>query len=318
MPIGDPSRTEPEQNIVFTSSPVLQPEDSVSWTGGFVWTPRFIPGLTLTVDLWDIERIGQFLFSTTQGILQREQFGGLLPGEIVQRDATGYITQIFLPVINSGSTRANGVDFGLQYVYATSFGTFTSLTQASYLNSYKYKQTSMSRTVQLVGNSTGGIDGSSNDAFLRWRGIQRLDWAWKGWDVIGTLRYTDGFHELKPFGNNHWVKQTWVIDGQASYDFTFVPPVENQPVAGYSKDATDMERGKDGKMVASALAQTANYGLPVWQRVLNGTTITIGCDNIFGQDPPAAYGSGSNSTKYPGFLYDATGRFVYISLTKKF
>ena len=52
---------------------------------------------------------------------------------------------------------------------------------------------------------------------------------------------------------------------------------------------------------------------------MNGTSITLGCSNVFGQDPPKAYGyGGGNSTKYPGFLYDATGRFVYVQLTKKF
>ena len=40
VPIGDPSRTESEQNVVFTSSPALQPEDSVSFTAGLVWTPK--------------------------------------------------------------------------------------------------------------------------------------------------------------------------------------------------------------------------------------------------------------------------------------
>ncbi len=68
----------------------------------------------------------------------------------------------------------------------------------------------------------------------------------------------------------------------------------------------------------SAVAQTAAYGVPVWQRVLNGTTITVGCDNIFGQDPPKAYGFGGNSVGYPDFIYDATGRFVFVQLTKKF
>ena len=73
------------------------------------------------------------------------------------------------------------------------------------------------------------------------------------------------------------------IRRQASYDFTFVAPVENQPVAGYSKDAKDVEKGKtDGKQTESATAQSSSYGLPIWQRVLNGTTITLGCDNIFG------------------------------------
>jgi iron complex outermembrane recepter protein len=319
VPVGDPARTEPEQNVVFTSTPTLQPEDSVSWTAGVVWTPKFIPGFTATVDLWDTERTGQVIQSNIPAILNREATGGLLPGELVQRDAAGFISRIFVPFINSGSTRANGIDLGLQYVYPTPFGTFTSLTQVSYLNSYKFKVTPDAKTVQLAGVATAGIaDGASNDGFLRWRGISRLDWAWNGFDIIGTARFLDGFHELKPFGLNHWVSQTWFFDGQASYDFTFVAPVENQPVAGYSKDAKDVSSGKDGKPTESAMSQSSNYGLPIWQRVLNGTTITLGCENIFGQDPPSAYGFGGSSTKYPGFLYDATGRFVYVSLTKKF
>jgi iron complex outermembrane receptor protein len=62
VPIGDPSRTEREQNIVNTSNPFLQPEDSTSFTAGIVWTPKFVPGLTLTVDLWDTEQTGQGSF----------------------------------------------------------------------------------------------------------------------------------------------------------------------------------------------------------------------------------------------------------------
>lgn len=318
VPIGDPSRVETEQNVVFTSTPTLQPEDSVSFTAGVVWTPKFISGFTATIDIWDTERTGQVIQSSIPGVLQREAAGALLPGELVERDPAGFISRVFVPFINSGSTRANGIDFGLQYVYPTSWGTFTSLTQASYLNSFKFKATEGSKTAQLAGDPTDGIAGLSNDGFVRWRGISRIDWAWNGFDLIGTARYVDGFHELKSFGLNHWVSQTWTFDGQASYDFTFVAPVENQPVAGYSKDAKDVSSGKDGKPTESAMSQTSNYGLPIWQRVLNGTTITLGCDNIFGQDPPPAYGFGGSPTKYPGFLYDATGRFVYIQLTKKF
>ncbi|MBA3607800.1 MAG: hypothetical protein H0W43_04715 [Chthoniobacterales bacterium] len=129
-----------------------------------------------------------------------------------------------------------------------------------------------------------------------------------------TVRYTGGFHDRKPAGQIHYLSHTWTIDGQASYDFSFVAPVENQPVAGYSKDAKDMSSGKDGGLTMSADAQSSSYG----QRVLNGTTITLGCDNITGEDPPKSFGFGGNTTGYPGFLYDATGRFVYVQLTKKF
>ena len=159
---------------------------------------------------------------------------------------------------------------------------------------------------------------ASNDGYLKWKGVSRIDWAWNGWDLVLTANYLDGFHERYPNGLLHYTSQTWFFDGQLSYDFTFVPPVESQPVPGYSKDAKDVTMGKDGKATESAVTQTAAVALPLWQQVLNGTQITLGCNNIFGQDPPRAYGFGGNSTNYPGFLYDATGRFVYVQLTKKF
>ena len=59
-------------------------------------------------------------------------------------------------------------------------------------------------------------------------------------------------HEHKPNLLVHWVHATWFIDGQASYNFTFMPPVENAPVPGYSKDAKDMVRGKDSKVAETA------------------------------------------------------------------
>lgn len=275
-------------------------------------------GLTLSIDVFDIERTGLVIASSVPGILSREENGGLLPGEIVQRDASGFISRVFIPFINSGSLQVNGVDFGLQYVYPTAYGTFTSLTQVTYNNSWKLQLDPAGRVSEQNGVSTGGVSGGGDDAYLKWRGVHRLDWAWNGFDIIGTVRYLDGFKELKPDGRNHYVSQTFTIDGLASYDFTFVAPVENQPVAGYSKDAKDTSSGKDGKPTESSTSQTAAYGLPVWQRVLNGTTISVGCDNIFGQDPPQSYGFGANSTNYPGFLYDSTGRFVFVSLTKKF
>jgi iron complex outermembrane receptor protein len=319
VPIGDPSRTEREQNVVTTSNPLLQPEDSTSFTAGFVWTPRFIEGLTLSVDIWDTEQTGQVIPDNVPAILRREAQGALIPGEVVQRDDQGYIKRIFVPFINSGATTASGVDVGLQYVRQTNFGTFTWLTQVSYLDSFEFQGTPQSRTAQLAGVAIAGIaDTVSVDGNLRWKGVQRLDWNWNGWDIIGTARFLDGYHELLPNGHNHWVSQTWTFDGQLSYDFTFVPPVEKQAVAGFSKNPADVPTAKDGKPTESSTSQTANYALPIWQRVLNNTTITLGCDNIFGQDPPKAYGFGGNATKYPGFLYDPTGRFVYVQLTKKF
>ena len=302
---------ESETNVLVTSNPNLQPEDSRAFSGGIVYTPKYVPGLTLSVDFFDIERTGVVGSPTADSVLAREAAGALLPGEAVERDAGGFITRILKSNQNFGAQTARGVDFGVQYQRQTPWGTFTSLTQATYLYEFFFPQFAEGN---LAGKTTD--EGLSNEGYYEWKGDSRLDWAWNGFDIISTVRFTDGFREHTPALREHWVHSTWIFDVQGSYDFTFVNPVESQPVAGYSKDAKEMVRGKDGKAVETG--QTPNYAMPCWKNLLNNTTITVGCNNVFGQDPPQAFGEGGNGVGYPGFTYDATGRFVYVRLTKKF
>src|SRR2546430_607092 len=49
---------EPETNTLVQSNKNLQPEDSRSFSAGFVYTPKYVPGLTMSVDFWDTERTG--------------------------------------------------------------------------------------------------------------------------------------------------------------------------------------------------------------------------------------------------------------------
>ena len=67
-------------------------------------------------------------------------------------------------------------------------------------------------------------------------------------------------------------------------------------------------------MKSVVAAETTTQALPRWQRFLDGTTLTVGCNNVFGQDPPTA----NTGVGYPDNLYDPTGRFVYVSLRKEF
>ena len=106
----------------------------------------------------------------------------------------------------------------------------------------------------------------------------QLDWAWHGFDLTTTVHYLDGFHEYDNRGLIHYVKQTWFFDVQGSYKFSFSGPAE------------------------------------IWKRLLNRTTVTLGCNNVFGHDPPDA----NTSTNYADFTYDSTGRFVYINVSKEF
>src|SRR5438874_8164311 len=77
---------EPETNTLIISNRNLQPEDSRTFTAGFVYTPKYVPGLNLSVDFWDTERIGVVTAPLADQVLQRELTGTLLPGEVVERD----------------------------------------------------------------------------------------------------------------------------------------------------------------------------------------------------------------------------------------
>ena len=108
-----------------------------------------------------------------------------------------------------------------------------------------------------------------DDSFLKWRANSQIDWAWKGFDLALTAHYLDGFHEIvsavaKGGGGGgghppvffaepreHYVKETWFFDVQASYGFQ----VSSAPkaVAGYAKDKSSSgKKRRAGKDAAVA------------------------------------------------------------------
>ena len=186
----------------------------------------------------------------------------------------------------------------------TSNGTFTSLTQVTYLNSFEIQRVAGGPIEQLAGVTTD--PGQSQEGYYRWRGNTRLDWAWKGFDLIGTVRLISGFIEQDADGNTRNVDRRWLLDLQASYDFgALVTTSETSP--SYSKNDK-----------ASVSTTNASTQLSFWDTFLKGTTLTVGVINLLDTDPPFSSGQGGNAVGYPGFTYDATGRFYYVRLTKKF
>ena len=146
----------------------MQPEDSRAFSAGVVYTPKCVTGLTLSVDLWDIERKGVVTAPFAQEVVNRFNAGRLLPGEIVVLDPSGTsINAILIAFQNAGRQNARGVDYEIQYQLQTSFGTFTSLTQATYLDSFIFQGTIQSRG-RKVSRFTSD-PGTAGDGYLKWK-----------------------------------------------------------------------------------------------------------------------------------------------------
>ena len=105
-------------------NPNLQEESSESYTIGVVLQPRFVPGLTATVDYWDITIDDAISSVTAQDIVDScydapdlsNQYCALIsrddrPGSLTQ-GGLDYLQQTQL---NFASLEASGIDFGINY-----------------------------------------------------------------------------------------------------------------------------------------------------------------------------------------------------------
>jgi iron complex outermembrane recepter protein len=292
---GPQSFIDPVKNVpvfvptVFLPNPDLQPEDSRNFAAGVVYTPKFAPGLTVSIDLFDIETTGHVLDASSDPArtVTRIESGNAFPGESVVRDENGnlvMITQVAFE--NTGTQKARGADFSIAYELQTIVGTFRSTTLVTYLDSFQVSFLPGQAEQELRSSPTDPF--RSDDAYLKWKGLSQLGWHWYGFDTVFTAHYRDGFHEILPGPNGieHWVKQTWFFDVQASYEFGTISP--------------------------GNYAERFHNGWPTWRYLFDQTTITLGANNIFDHDPPRS------NDNFPRFIYDPTGRFIYASVTKRF
>ena len=344
-PPGSPTNplqdvADPETTVEQLPNKNIRPEHDRTWTGGIVYTPKWIPPkygqLTLTVDFWDVERTGVAMFFSPNLIVNGYN-AGTFPGVVTATPALLTATQpavVFLPdgsfngivspYQNGGRTRTNGVDLGLQYQVETGIGTFSLLSRWGYLNEMvvnfpgeRPRQTAGSASSEwFVGGFFG--DPTNPQGWLKWKGDTMIDWTWHHWDLNWTVHFVDGYWEqifAKQFDGiykRHWVNATWFTDAQLSYSLIFTPPVEAAPVPGYSKS---------GKEVVGKEKETppTPYVMSCWKTILNNMTLTVGVTDIFGEDPPHTFGFElSDTIGYPGSFYDNLGRFWYVRMIKKF
>jgi outer membrane receptor protein involved in Fe transport len=110
------------------------------------------------------------------------------------------------------------------------------------------------------------------------------------------------------------VREWITLDLVASYLFNLPPPAP-APVPGLAKDGGKSEQ-RNGKEKTVIPVSTAEYNPCGWRAWLNNTTITLGMQNVFDEDPPFVAGAFENG--YDESLATIKGRFWYVQLKKRF
>ena len=114
-------------------------------------------------------------------------------------------------------------------------------------------------------------------------------------------------------GHSRKVREWTTLDLVVNYTFHLSPPV-TEPVPGYTKDARKSADVTGGEEKNVTPVSTAEYSSRGWRAWLNNTTITLGMNNVFDQDPPFV----SSENGYDQSQANIRGRIWYVALKKRF
>ncbi|MEY2496995.1 MAG: iron complex outerrane recepter protein [Verrucomicrobiota bacterium] len=336
---GGGATVQPPDGVWRGGNPRLLPEKTDSYTAGVVWTPKFLPGFSMTADVYQIftkdlilggDAFAQVL--TSLNVLDPDGFGNASgvaaapggPGLGVTRLPDGTLDAVDSAANNAGKRLVNGLDVTAVYEIPTAnWGKFTVSGGWNHFFTWKAEPGAGVGTHSFLGEyntilplTPGGIPWN--------KGFLRGEWDWRGFDFIATGNYVGDYWDdpnfiqgniLVPGNEGTTVHQNFVLhrkvtsyitlDMQLSYEFR-KPATEAAP--SYAKDA------KDGKNPVSAPTEAASSS--IWQRMLWGTKVTVGVNDAFDRQPPSVLAAFNDN--YDTSNYSIRNRYWYISLSKKF
>jgi iron complex outermembrane receptor protein len=330
-PPNNPTDVQVEEHQL--GNPQLHPEVAYEWSYGLVYSPKWLKGLTVSADWWHIDMRSISTLIGSQFILDHESSfltAGAGGTPLVTRAPAppGFIgpaTLIVDPNQNLAGAVLEGLDYELIYILDTSifghgdWGQFTYTVNGTWLSRFVLQVNPNQKPFGIAGqfvptsfSLTSSLPRNRAFASLFYHGPH--DSWMNGLDVGGTVHWTGQYWDDILDGFNRKISAWTTLDLIASYTFNMPAPVQEVP--GYSKDGGKNVKMKDGKEKNVMPVSTATYSECGWRAWVNGTTVTLGMQNVFDADPPFVAGAFENN--YDESLADVRGRFWYVGLKKRF
>ena len=321
--VRDPKGLTPDPQVQETigGNKNLGPENAYEYSAGVIYSPKFFQGLTISIDYYHIDLRDVAATLGAQFIVdQANQGHAPFTGQVQRDPGTGEIVNIDAFVQNLGRVITEGFDYELLYQFQTSrlghgdLGTFTYTMNGNYLSRYEFAGFPGAKERDLTGSGPGGSIG--NLTHNRFYTSLFYD---KGPLSTGlTSRFIGQYQDVGlANGGRDKVREQFLFDAIVTYAFAFAAPEAVQDVAGFSKSGGKNVVSKDGKDSKNvAPVSTAAYAECGWRAWLNGTTVSLGMNNIFDQSPPFVANSFENG--YDEASANIRGRQYYVTLRKRF
>jgi len=348
----DPFTKEPNLfEVRVIGNPNLQPEVAYEWSYGAVYSPKWIKGLTLSADWWHIDMRSIASLLGTQFIVQNDIPGLIFRGPpriINGRQVPGLIFLVIDPNENLTGAIFEGLDYEAVYILDSSmfghgdFGRLTATVNGTWLSRAELQISPDTKRFGIAGEVipfgftlTGSLPWTRANFSLFYDGP--ADTWMQGVDVGTVIHYTGQYEDdnvglTSAFGSFEppkpqtprsgplpWrarkVREWITLDLIASYTFNLPPPASAE-VPGLAKDGGKNIQVKEDKEKNVMPVSTAEYNPCGWRAWLNNTTISLGMQNVFDEDPPFVAGGVENG--YDESIATIKGRFWYVQLKKRF
>ncbi|HET7162357.1 MAG TPA: TonB-dependent receptor [Rhodanobacteraceae bacterium] len=263
----------------------LEPEQGKSFDWGVVYSPHYVPGLTLNADYWRIylnDTIVGVNATIVSGVCFADNTSPLCG--LIHRRANGQVAFINQPTVNLGRLDTRGVDFGATYrIPQMSWlpGQFTLSALGTYLA--EYTDTTApgiegAQVYHIAGHYYNGFG-----SYPRVRGQVNLDWQSGPWNASWRVQYigAETAGSMNPAENQNGES------GAQLFAFRIPNIVYNNAQVSYN-------------------VQPIN------------TTLSFGVDNMFDKQPPIFTQSITLNADTDVGTYDVIGRFYWARATVKF
>ncbi len=266
----------------------LQPEEAESFTYGVVYAPEWLDGLSMTLDVFDVEVDNAVSTIGGQAILNACASDGVTLCSLLDRNAGGGVADIRNNAINTGGQRTNGFDGNIEYAFETEgYGEFKLSWDMTYIDE---------RATIFVDPVTGNSEVFSEqgrafdrDVVPRIRSNININWAWEDFTANYLIRYIHGTLEdcnLGTSGTADAVEQ----------DLCSNPEDVNAP-------------DYDGDLSTNDLDPMAYHDVSFGYHINDNLRLTIGVNNLWDTDPEVSFTTFANS--FDPSMYEIPGRFMY-------
>lgn len=212
VPTAGYAQANPQISVLVGGNEDLAPESSRSWIFGGVYSPGFIPGLSLEANYYDIKVKGAIQavnaeITLAQCVAQNDPAACAL----VTRAPGGQLTFVEGLLQNIAGIRTKGVDVNLSYrTQETSAGRFGFTWNNSFLTQYDVLVPAADG--RLVVSREGTEQGSPSQTYPKWKSVGILDWDGQSIGATLTGRYVSAIRE--PLADDNRMKARFYTDFQ--------------------------------------------------------------------------------------------------------